>query len=157
MALLFVGHSECGICKQTIESAGEAAGFGAFVLNESDPLYRFSDGVFHQRCLEADVLGRRCLEVADRFDERCGPAVRRCAVCGEAMLDHRDAFGFGVLSSDPASRLYELNFLMLHCSHVSDWSGVAEALALLRGALSDGELSGRGVEVRVEELESLAS
>ena len=49
MALLFPGKTRCGICHEIIEDDDNVVGFRAF-LRQSHPLWKYSDGVFHQEC-----------------------------------------------------------------------------------------------------------
>ena len=155
MALLQVGLSTCGICGRTIDSAQETVLFAAFVVNAADPVYRFSDGVFHRCCIEADVSGRRCLGLWEQFLASRGPSGRPCDACERPIVDFRDHLGFGVLSSIPDSPLFFLNFVQLHRSHVAEWDRIGGVVELLRDSYRDGELSGPEAERLVQDLESL--
>ena len=105
MALLQLGVSVCGICGRVIDDADEAMLFGAFVVNASDPVYAFSDGVFHQHCIDGDRSGRRCVALWEQVLVSRGPSGRPCAVCEAPIVDFRDhlaAVGAGRNCAKPA-------------------------------------------------------
>jgi len=53
MALVFRGKSKCGLCGQVIAPEDEITCFPAF-LSPTDPLWSYSDGVFHGSCFASD-------------------------------------------------------------------------------------------------------
>ena len=49
MALVFPGKSECPLCGKVIERDDVIVAFPAF-LRPEHPLWKYSDGAFHERC-----------------------------------------------------------------------------------------------------------
>jgi|SRR5215469_5953140 len=49
MALIFPGKTRCGICDKVIGEDDAIVAFPAF-LRLGHPLWRYSDGAFHERC-----------------------------------------------------------------------------------------------------------
>ena len=68
MAIIFKGESECPICQKVIEISDEEVVFPAF-LNQTHPLYRYSDEVFHKHCFESSPDRDEVERLYSRFRE----------------------------------------------------------------------------------------
>lgn len=53
MALLFRGSTPCGVCGKPIYKDEEVVAYPAF-LPKAHRLWKYSDGVFHSKCVSAD-------------------------------------------------------------------------------------------------------
>jgi hypothetical protein len=68
MGLLLKGQTECLICGRIIERTDEAVTFPAF-LKKTHRLHRYSDGNFHQRCLNATADKEELERLYSRYRE----------------------------------------------------------------------------------------
>ena len=50
MALYNPGFTKCPICNQIVGESQKRTGFTHFIEDDKDPLWRFSDAVFHYDC-----------------------------------------------------------------------------------------------------------
>jgi predicted nucleic acid-binding Zn ribbon protein len=152
MALLVRGVSTCPICGRVIEADDAVVSFPAFVANSKDPLHRFSDASFHERCIEQDPDGRRAQAVAHEVIDRLGPGHRACAVCSEEISDPDDYFTFGYLTSDSDRPAFAFNYVQLHRSHIGSWPELRAAIAALDDLRRSGEWEGPALGSLIEEL-----
>ena len=53
MALFQPGKTECPLCRKVIGKDDEAVGTTHFIADQTDPLWQYSDAMFHKRCLDA--------------------------------------------------------------------------------------------------------
>jgi len=53
MALIEYGMTLCSLCGQPINSWEEWIAFPHFIEDEEDPLWPYSDAVFHRSCFES--------------------------------------------------------------------------------------------------------
>jgi hypothetical protein len=111
----------CGLCGKPIDATDELGAFSAFVVNRKDPLAVFSDGVFHAACFRQHPLSEKAQHRWEETRARLGPPNRVCIVCGRPINDPDDYFTLGHLTDDPASPVFEFNFLQAHRSHLSMW------------------------------------
>lgn len=118
---LFVPGMLCRLCGQPMTAEHEIVMFRPFVPNERDPLFQFSDVVLHASCFRQHPLSEKAVKLHERAIQSSRPGNRVCIVCGQAILAPDDYFGAGLVSSNPASPLFEFNFVQLHCSHLSQW------------------------------------
>lgn len=116
--------------------------FSPFVANERDPLFIFSDGVFHEECVDQHPLGSTALAVHQETVERLAPSRRLCDACGCLIVDPDDYFTTGYLTSDPADPLHAFNFVQLHRSHFSVWPRMTELRRLLEEERARGRWQG---------------
>jgi hypothetical protein len=73
MALIILGKTPCPLCGEPINETDEMVGFPAFISNQLDPLFPFSDAAFHADCFlrhplsaEAEVCYAEMVERAER-------------------------------------------------------------------------------------------
>jgi hypothetical protein len=152
MALLFRGLTTCPICGEVIDEHDLVVMFPHFVANENDPLYRFTDGVFHERCFDRDPDGARALAILDETNRRLGPGHRTCAVCSGTISDLDDYFAIGYLTSDAGRPAFAFNYVQLHRSHIGSWSELRPAIAALEDFERSGDWEGPGLAQVIDEL-----
>lgn len=137
--MVLVGrHSKCGICGELV-SGEPIVGFPNFVRNRKDTLYMFTDAVFHRRCFLAHPL-------REAAETRLAERKRRmsqfmCSFCGQNNNDS-GWYTTDHLTDDPASPLYEFNYIRLHCAHVLLWPRLAEFRQLIADFVSSGGYEG---------------
>jgi hypothetical protein len=56
MALIILGKTPCPLCEQPIKETDELVSFPAFISNQLDPLFPFSDAAFHAACFHQHPL-----------------------------------------------------------------------------------------------------
>jgi len=66
MSIILLGKTCCIICGESIDESCSYISFPAFIVNESDPIHLFSDGVCHDDCLSKHHLKKVVME---RFEE----------------------------------------------------------------------------------------
>jgi hypothetical protein len=74
------------LCGRAIGEGDDVTTLGPLVDHSAStsPLAKFSEGIFHTRCLEADPLGPAALsEQEERIRE---PKLLRCSLCGKLAL-----------------------------------------------------------------------
>ena len=139
---MFVPGMVCSICGKPMEEADKVVMFPPFVANRIDPLYQFSDSVFHAVCFGSHPLAKRASEIVETMQQRLQPGRRFCAACGEPILDPDDYFTSGYLTGDPNNRLFEYNYIQLHRSHLGEWSEFSEFRRLVEEYQSSDEWEG---------------
>lgn len=50
MALILLGKTECAICGEVLKDGDLLVATSAFLVDQDDPLWRFSDAAMHQIC-----------------------------------------------------------------------------------------------------------
>src|ERR1043165_2395557 len=142
MAILIDGMP-CGICGRAMSAREELVSFPPFVANEADPLFPFSDGVFHNDCFDAHPLSRvtraRLMEMQSHTD----PKSRRCVVCQRLITDPDDFVSVGHLTDDTPSWLHALNYSCLHRSCIPLWSERTAVVTYLEEQLALGNWRGK--------------
>jgi hypothetical protein len=138
MSILFFGLTRCAICKEPLHEHEAVIGLPAFVYNEADVLWRFSDASLHQACLERHPLRHQVEEAVAELERRTGPGRRKCVVCRQEVMDPDDYLMVPRLTGERPMPAYRFNYTHLHRSHVKQWS---ELQALL-DVLEDLERSG---------------
>jgi hypothetical protein len=152
MAILIRGATTCGICGEVIAEGDAAALFPAFVANELDPLVFFSDGAFHEACVDDHPNGATARKLADEVVEHARPGRRACVVCGEPIRDPDDYLGFGYLTSDPELAAARFNYVQLHRSHVGRWRDLGAAVVALEQLRDSGRWQGPALATLIAEL-----
>lgn len=135
---IFVPGMICEICERPMTDAEGLIGFSPFVANPVDPLFMFSDGVFHRVCLERHPLGEDAMTWHERV-RRIKPAEGLCEVCHQRILSPDDYFGTGLVTRDEHDPLYAFNFIHLHRSHIASWPRLSD----FANAMQEADDSGR--------------
>ena len=123
---LFISGMECSLCCQPITNENELIAFGPFVANRRDPLYVFSDAVFHRACFERHSLSEKAIQRHKDVVQHGGYERLRCVVCNEIITDPDEYFYVGFLTDDPTNPLFEFNYIQFHVSHFLSWNRAAD-------------------------------
>ena len=70
MALIIRGATRCPLCEAAIGEGDDIVATSHFVLDESDPLWRFSDAAMHRFCFLRWPLREAFIS---RYNETVGP------------------------------------------------------------------------------------
>lgn len=152
MALLVRGSTRCRICGEIIAEGDRATLFEPFLANERDPLFFFSDGAFHEACVDEHPDGAAARELAAEVRAKSEPDSRICVVCGEVIRDPDDYLGFGYFSGDIDVAASRFNFVHLHRSHIGRWQDLNVALEALENLLDSNEWEGDRLTKLIAEL-----
>ena len=156
MGMTFLGLSKCVLCGRVLQEGEDLHGFPAFVSNESDPLYRYSDAGLHTACLEADPLGMAATRfIEEEWSRKTGPGRRQCVVCGIEPASYDEYEGWGYLTSAPEP-LSKFNFTHLHKSCVPRWEARSEFVGLAKAMIASGRWKGDWLARVVSAVEKLA-
>lgn len=151
---IFVPGIRCSISGREISSAEEAVLFPAFVANEADPLYIFSDAVIHKEIFDTHPLSAsanaRLAEVACR----ALPANRRCRICKKLVENPDDFIGLGHLVAVEDHPLHEWNYACFHRSCLVGWSDRERLVGLLEALDKSGNWRGAGLRRLIKMLRS---
>ena len=142
MALLIRGKTLCPICRLPIGEEDDIVLFPAFVDNELDPFYMFSDAAFHARCFHEHPYSEQALERLSSVENARRPDQRICLVCDQQVTDPADYIGWGFLTDDPAEPASNYNFVHLHQTHVCFWGARRRVLAAIGELDSSGKWRG---------------
>ena len=123
MALLLAGVSNCSLCEQIIKNEDIASVilFPAFILNELDPCFLFSDGSFHEVCLSKHPYGSHTIRRVEEYYSKVGPGKRKCVVCSEEVMDYNNYLLIGDMSDREGDPLRTFNYTHLHKSCIQKW------------------------------------
>lgn len=138
MAIFIIGM-KCGICGLSIDSKESATILPNFSSNTRDPLFDFSDGVFHKECYRNHPLRK---VVDDRIGDVLASALpenRISMISGSVITDPDDYFGFGFLTSDEKRGAFRLNYQHLKLSELQTWPGKESVLRDLLDLARGGE------------------
>jgi hypothetical protein len=143
MAIFIPAVSTCGISGKTLLATDDCISFGAFVYNEADPLFMFSDCTilaehFHKHPLSAEVQRRH-----DEHISRNSLENRICAVTGEAIPSSNVHLALGHLTDDPSEPLFEFNYLHFNRSALTDWPKLPRLLQALEDMHGSGAWKGK--------------
>lgn len=142
MALLVFGKSICSLCGRVIQQGQRTYSFAAFILNELDPIFRFSDGAFHDHCIRNDQRG---MEAIRRYEERSlstGPGRRICVVCNTEVTSPDDHLFIEHLSAFGDAPLYKFNYLNFHRACLYRWKERESFLESVKVTLASGYWKG---------------
>src|SRR5258708_331656 len=116
---LFIPGVPCAICKQPV-AAGDQTLFPPFTGNQADPVYKFSDGVAHEKCYCEAPEWEAVESVLARLDEMRRNKV--CVICHQPILHSDEYFALTLLSDDPTNALSLWNFTWFHRSCLPKWA-----------------------------------
>lgn len=145
------GITQCGLCGHSIRDRDEIISFWAFVSNQADPLWIFSDKAFHRSCFLANPYAELALSVYEDWLQKGSNKI--CVVCHQIIVNPDDYIGFGLLTSDKNEDIYRYNNLHFHRQHVSQWVELPQAYHLLEAYQSSRKWIGDGLKRLLQELE----
>lgn len=145
MTLLFLGLSSCAICGNILHEHESIVGFPAFIWNEADPLWEFNDAAVHNACLEHHPLRRQVEEAVAELGRKTGPGRRKCAVCGQEVMDPNDYLMVPRLSGERSALAHRFNYIHLHRSHVRQWNELQALLDVLEDLERSGTWKGNAL------------
>ena len=151
MAILVSG-ALCPLCGRPMLKGQKTVTFSPFVANESDPLWKFSDGAFHEECFQRDPLADAAERRWREFDERRAPAHRRCYICEKPITNPDDYVPFVHLTDDPSHPLHRLNFAAFHRSCLRRWSDLGLVYEIAVTQMRVGAWKGRGMQWLIDTL-----
>jgi len=121
MTLLLLGRTACPICGKVINKEDAFYGFTSFVANILDPLYFFSDNVYHRECLLNKEYGKKAILYSDLRYLKTRPENRKCVVTGALIEKQDEHMWIGYLTSDEKSGLHQFNFTNINKLNLSMW------------------------------------
>jgi hypothetical protein len=152
MTILLYGKSKCPLCGQVINETEPVYCFPAFVINELDPCFFFSDAAFHEVCLKQHPYGSSAIRSAEEYYSKVGPGKRKCVVCKEEVTDSDDYFLIGRLSDRNGDPLRAFNYTHLHKSCIPKWRERLRFIDAAKAALTLGVWKGRYLNEVIDEL-----
>lgn len=121
---IFIPGICCALSGRPIGSVSEAVMFPAFVANEADALFVFSDAVIlaevfrtHPLAVDAQTRLEECLQ-------RTAPNNRHCYVCNQLITNPDNYVGLGHLGENRSSPLDQFNYAHFHRSCLATWQGL---------------------------------
>ena len=154
MAIVIRGKTKCALCGTLLRDGDEVISFPAFVANQLDPLWRFSDAAFHSTCFQEDPLAKRVDRRYEEFRNHVGPGHRMCVVCKREITDPDDYFSVGHLTEDPEHPLYCYNYVQAHRSCLPRWSERSQVAKLIAALKNSGAWGGPALDFLLNELNS---
>ena len=142
MALLIQNKTVCNLCGEVIAEGEDALTFPAFILNENDPLYYFSDASFHSACVHKKPIGEKALFWANEWLNKTGPGKRKCCVCEEEVTDPDNYFLIEHLTDDKNHPVYRFNYTHLHRSCIKFWKNRDKLSNLIAEMQASGKWAG---------------
>lgn len=154
MALLFIGSTLCTLCDKVVNEGDSYQSFPAFIMNELDPCFIFTDGAFHEACVRNHAQGADALRRVDEWKLNVGPGRRKCAVCGHQVTEPDDYLLIGKLSDCENDPLRLFNYTHLHRSCVSRWNRASAFVDLASAALGSGSWKGGWLAQLIEDVKA---
>lgn len=133
------GRTKCRICGEVLvpDPDRPITAVGGSFKNPRDPLTEIQ-GVVHSDCLRKHPLFervRRLGEQVTRYRESWQAGTVRCPVCREVVRRPPPGlFTTGVVTSDPASPLWDLNHVAVHIACFERWERAPALLAHCRSS-----------------------
>ena len=123
---IFTPGMICPICGKPMLQTDEVIMLPAFVPNKCDPLYFFSDGVFHRTCFAGHPLAEQATKYGNETREQHLPQNRVCMVCDQVITDPEDYFSAGYLTNDRVSPAFAFNYAQFHKRDFENWDRASE-------------------------------
>lgn len=152
MAIFIVGKTQCPLCEQIIEEGEEIVSFPPFIPNDLDPLWIFSDGVFHAACFYREPLANKAVLRYEELRQKNGPGNRICVVCSSEIKDPDEYITLGHLTEDEKHPLFKYNYAQVHRSCLSKWSEVPFLCQEIRQLSQSGTWGGKALEKLIADL-----
>jgi hypothetical protein len=152
---IFIPGMSCSISGERIDSIYDAVIFPAFVSNEADPLYVFSDAIISADIFHNHPLAVRAQTRYEEFKTKTAPQARVCSICGERITDPEDYLALGYLVDDPANNLSRHNYGHFHRSCLRHWPGLSALVGQLQALSDSGLWKGCALMRLIGELDSL--
>ncbi len=149
---IFITGMKCSLCGLLMGDSAEVSGFPAFISNRRDPLYPFSDGAFHRRCLEAHPLANALQQRYEEWIAANRPPARICRITGELITDPDDYVGLGFLVESPAHELFPFNWAHFNRRALSGWLGRSELIAAVQRLSESGDWEGESLHYLLTDL-----
>lgn len=133
MALLIRGKTICSLCSRTIDEDDEVFGVPPLISNQLDPLFRYSDGMFHLECANGNPEFEQVGELIALWEQRSANKVS--FLSGNPITSPDDFFAFPYLGAE--DQFAELNFRVYSKDDLSEWTelpGIVEKLKELRNS-----------------------
>ena len=139
---IFTPGMTCPICRKQMLKTDEVVMFPPFVPNKRDPLYLFSDGVFHRACFDGHPLSEQATRYGNEASDRSSPRNRICVVCNQVITDPSDYFSAGYLTHDRASPAFAFNYVQFHRRHFEKWDQGSEFRRVITRLVGSKEWDG---------------
>jgi hypothetical protein len=154
---IFIPGMRCALSGRTVASREELVAFPAFVANEADPLFVFSDAVIHIDAFRQHPLAEAAQARLEEGLQRTPPRNRRCLACANQILDVNDYVGVGHLTPDREQPLYRFNYAQFHRTCLSSWPGRANLVAALDLLEQSGTWRGGALKRTIHQLREIAA
>ncbi len=149
---VFVEGMTCRLCGERMESSQHLTAFRPFVANHLDPLWLFSDGVFHDSCFNRHPLAEKALARSNELDRQTRVWPPSCVACERSITNPEDHFAFGHLTEREHNPLYAYNYLHLHRSCMRHWPELSRVHLLLEELQRSGTWDGPALTHMLDEI-----
>ncbi|MBN8709292.1 MAG: hypothetical protein J0I10_07915 [Verrucomicrobia bacterium] len=149
---IFIPGMHCAVSGKAIASSDEVVAFPAFVSNQADPLYVFSDAVVHVEAFQKHPLADKVQARYSEFRERNAPKSRLCFICGKQIADPDDYLGLGYLIDDQSHPLFRFNYAHFHRCCLRGWNELPALLDQIKDFDRSGQWKGDGLKWLVKVL-----
>ena len=139
---IFTPGMTCPICGKQMLRTDEVVMFAPFVPNKRDPLYLFSDGVFHRACFDRHPLSEQATKYGNEAQDLHLPRNRVCIECNQVITDPEDYFSTGYLTKDRASSAFAFNYLQFHKQHFEKWDRASKFRRVIEALIDSEEWNG---------------
>ncbi|HJQ59196.1 MAG TPA: hypothetical protein VJ890_19980 [Vineibacter sp.] len=153
MAILTIGMP-CSLCGERIEERDPVAMFPAFISNELDPCYQFSDGAFHEACFRAHAHAADMLRLVETLFSKSGPGKRQCAVCRNEILHYTEYVSTEYLSGRDGDPLHTFNYFHFHRACLANWESRQRFIDVARAAIASGSWKGPSLAWLIDQMEA---
>jgi hypothetical protein len=127
------------------------------VCFDLDPLWIFSDGVFHADCFHREPLAHKVQSRYQELQRRNGPGNRFCVVCKKEIEDPNDYLTLGYLTEDEKHQLYKYNYTQAHRSCLAKWLELPQIYKELKKLNESGAWGGSSLGRLLAELTNYLS
>ena len=155
MALLFFGKTICPLCEQVIVQGDSTISFPAFITNEADPCFVFSDRAFHTKCVRNNDLGEIAVQRFSEWQSKIGPGKRKCTVCQLEVTQPDNYLVIEELSNDVSSPLHIFNYTHLHKTCIPKWELRDNFIEAAKNVIESKQWKGGYLSHLIHEIESL--